>query len=72
MTPFDKGAETTLQALRLRTPLRQKLAKEDEFLLPTYRATPWTVLFGRYRDTAKDLLKKLNEKAQGTYHKIVE
>jgi len=78
MTPFEKGAEDVFEVLGVRSPgvvsdLKEKVVEGlpepikdvKEQLGKSYRATPYSLLFGRYKDTLGNMVKKVKEKAQG-------
>lgn len=77
MSPFEKGAEDVFEALGVHSPgvvsdLKERVLEEipepikelKEQVGQSYRATPYTLLFGRYKDTLGNMVKSVKEKAQ--------
>jgi hypothetical protein len=80
MNFYKKGAEDTLRALGIQEPevLEKTRNLVDEYtpeavkdlqesLGQSYRATPYNVLFGRYKDTARGLLQSAKENVTGIF-----
>jgi hypothetical protein len=65
---FRKGAEDVLSELGISLPKEEDVLPEPvlelkkKFWTPSYRPTPFTALFGRYRGTTGGLLRDLKDK----------
>jgi len=66
-TWFLKGAEDVMHELGIPLPKIEEMLPEylieakDKYWIPSYRATPFTALFGRYRKTTGGLLRGIKE-----------
>jgi hypothetical protein len=77
MTPFEKGAEDVLDVLGVKpgvvSDLKERVIENipepvrqlKEELGQSYRATPYSVLFGRYKDTLGGAARKVKDKVEG-------
>lgn len=78
---YKKGAEDVFKTLGIEEPpvidttkqLIEKYTPEpikdvQEELAQSYRATPYNVLFGRYKDTTRGLLSSAKERLSDLFH----
>lgn len=77
MTPFEKGAENVFRVLGVQPGIVSDIHERVTDLVPTpilelkkelgqsYRATPYSLLFGRYKNSFGEMVKTVKNKLTG-------